>query len=76
MSGVLATTGYRVQGMLSQGLGGKRANFMPNYLCLSIGIFHALGTRNKHGIPLRRLSIFGGYGLPEMRGWVKECLKR
>jgi hypothetical protein len=34
------------------------------------------GRRNKHGIPLRRLLIFGPSGLAEVRGWVKEWLKR
>lgn len=33
-----------------------------------------------HGInmvsPQRRLSIFGGYGLSEVRAWLKESMKR
>jgi len=33
------------------------------------------GRRNKHGIPLRKLFIFGRAGLPELRGWVREWLK-
>ena len=33
------------------------------------------GRRNKHGIPLRKLLIFGRTGLPELRHWVREWLK-
>jgi hypothetical protein len=33
------------------------------------------GRRNKHGIPLRRLLIFGRAGLSEVQSWVKEWLK-
>jgi hypothetical protein len=40
-----------------------------------ISKFHR-GRRNKHGIPLRRLLIFGPSGLAEVRGWIKEWLKR
>jgi hypothetical protein len=43
---------------------------------VSINYIVILGRRNKHGIPLRRLLIFGGFGLAEVRGWVKEWLKR
>jgi hypothetical protein len=34
------------------------------------------GRRNKHGMPLRRLLIFGPSGLAEVRGWVKDWLKK
>ena len=33
------------------------------------------GKRNKHGIPLRKLWIFGKTGLQEVRDWQKKQLR-
>ena len=56
--------------------GGKRLALYPPDPVLSILTVAVAGRRNKHGIPLRKLLIFGRSGLPEVRGWVKEWLKR
>jgi hypothetical protein len=49
--------------------------YYPKWV-LSIQFYRRPGRRNKHGIPLRKLLIFGRDGLTEVRGWVKEWLKR
>jgi hypothetical protein len=53
-----------------------RARIVYFLLELSRAFSSYVGRRNKHGIPLRKLLIFGRSGLAEMRGWVKEWLKR
>jgi len=34
-----------------------------------------IGKRNKHGIPLPKLLIFGMSGQREVKGWIKQWLK-
>ena len=46
-----------------------------NRLLMSTIICADRGRRNKHGIPLRKLLIFGKTGLEEMRGWQKKHLR-
>ena len=42
---------------------------------MSIKFLPDRGKRNEHGIPLRKLFIFGRDGLPQVRDWIREWLK-